>query len=144
MRPFSSPATLALAAAVALVVAACDEDPAGLTNEEIAGSYAATTFTTTSDGTTTDQLSQGGSLTIQLAANGTTTGHVTVPASAGTGGEGLDADLAGTWTLSGAIVDLDHEADTFVRDMPFLVQGTTLIGDQTFQGTRVQAVLTRQ
>lgn len=130
--------------AVAAVLAACDGDPAGPRTEEIAGSYVATTFTTTSGGTTTNQLSQGSSLTIQLAANGTTTGHLTIPASAGTGGESIDTDLPGTWTLSGVTVDLDHAVDTFVRDMPFLVQGTTLVGDQTFQDTRVQVVLTRQ
>ena len=143
MRFFSAQATLALAIAAVLVLG-CDDDVAGPTSSGLAGSYVATTFLTTSGGTTANQLSQGGSLTIQLAANGTTTGHVTMPAGPSTGGESLDDDLVGTWTLNGSIVDFDHAADTFVRDMPFLVQGTTLVGDQTFQGTRVQVVLTKQ
>jgi hypothetical protein len=34
--------------------------------------------------------------------------------------------------------------DTFVRDVPFTVGTNTLTGDRTFNGTRVQVVLTRR
>jgi hypothetical protein len=59
-------------------------------------------------------------------------------------GEGdFDADLAGTWTRSGSIVEFSHAADTFVRDMPFTMQGATLVGDRTFGDVRIRVTLTR-
>jgi hypothetical protein len=131
-----------LLAAAVLLGAGCDSDPAGPTTAGIAGSYAATTFTTTSGGATTDQLAQGASFVIQLTENGTTTGHLTVPATSSS--PALDADLAGTWTLNGTVIDFDQPADTFVRNMSFIVQGTTLVGDQSFAGTQVHVVLSKQ
>jgi len=58
-------------------------------------------------------------------------------------GEGFDGDLAGTWTLSGTTVRLQHAADTFLRDMPLTVAGNQLTGDATFSGVRVRLVLQR-
>jgi hypothetical protein len=136
---------LASGVVTAMLLLACDDDPAGLAGADLAGSYTATTFnTTTSGGTTTNQLDLGASLTIQLATDGTTTGHLTIPASSSTGGQAVDTDLAGTWALNGSVISFTDAADTFVRDMLFVVQGTTLVGDQTFSGTRVQVVLTRE
>jgi hypothetical protein len=54
------------------------------------------------------------------------------------------ANLAGSWTLNGTTVTLNHTADTFLRDMPLQLQGNTLVGDQTFSGTRVEVTLTKQ
>jgi hypothetical protein len=129
-----------LPALLTLAVAACDDDPnapAGPTGE-----YEATSWTATSGGRTTDVLEAGGSFTITLTSQGTTTGHLFIPASVS--GEGdLDSDLTGTWTQSGSTIQFDHAADTFVRDMPFTIQGSTLIGDRTFGDLRVRATLTR-
>ena len=60
----------------------------------------------------------------------------------------FDADLAGTWTVNGDVVDITTAVDTFVKDMLFTVasniQGImTLNGDQAFSGTRIQLILTR-
>jgi hypothetical protein len=127
-----------LTASVFLAAALACDDPTGPSVEAVAGTYTATQLTTTESGVTTNQLAAGVSITLTLNANGTTSGRFIMP------GE-LDADLTGTWTLSGNSVNLDHSADTFLRDMPLLVlRGATLVGDQTFSGTRIQLTLTRQ
>jgi hypothetical protein len=41
-------------------------------------------------------------------------------------------------------LDLNSTTDTFFRDMLFSVIGNTLVGDQTFNGTRIQIILTKQ
>jgi hypothetical protein len=105
--------------------------------EAVTGTYTATQLTTTEGGTSTNQLAAGASITLTLNANGTTSGRFIVP------GE-LDADLTGTWTLSGTTVSLSHSADTFLTDTDFQVQGNRLVGDETFGSTRVQVTLTKQ
>lgn len=124
----------------ALALANCDDDP----NAPAAppGSYQATSWTGTTGGTTTDVLDAGGHFSITLTPQGTTTGHLFIPAAV-TGEGDFDSDLAGTWTQSGAIVDFNHAADTFVRDMPFTMQGATLVGDRTFGDLRIRVTLTR-
>jgi hypothetical protein len=111
-----------------------------------AGSYVATSWTTTGNSGHQDQLLAGSTLQITLAPNGTTTGHLHVAASGAN--PVFDADMAGTWTVSANVVDITQAADTFVKEMLFTVgsniQGiVTLTGDQTFSGTRIQITLTR-
>ena len=111
-----------------------------------AGSYVATSWTTTGNSGHQDQLLAGSTLQITLAPNGTTTGHLHVAASGAN--PVFDADMAGTWTVNANVVEFTQTADTFVRNMPFTVssniQGiTTLGGDETFSGTRIQLILTR-
>ena len=111
-----------------------------------AGSYVATSWTTTGNSGHQDQLLAGSTLQITLAPNGTTTGHLHVAASGAN--PVFDADMAGTWTVNANVVDIAQAADTFVKDMLFTVgsniQGIiTLTGDQTFSGTRIQITLTR-
>lgn len=60
----------------------------------------------------------------------------------------FDADMAGTWTVSNNVVDIDQPADSFVRDMPFTwgpdSQGiSSLTGDRVFSGTRIVIMLVR-
>ena len=102
----------------------------------------ATQFTSTQAGSTTDWLAAGASITTTLNANGTTSGQLVFP------GEPTE-DLTGTWTLRGSAVRMNHpNADTFLRDMDFQVQGNTLVGDETFSDpdgpVRVRVTLTRQ
>lgn len=108
----------------------------------VAGSYTSTTFLTTDSTGTTDQLAAGTTFTISLAANGTTTGRLFVP-GAGAGGGDLDADMAGTWTLTGTTVQFAQTADTFVRDMPFRAESNRLRGEAVFGATTVRVVLTK-
>lgn len=56
-----------------------------------------------------------------LNADGTTEGRLLGP-SLGEGGQDLDVDLAGTWTLTDSIVTFDQQGDTFVRDVPFTAE----------------------
>lgn len=120
-----------------LVVSGCD-DSTGPDREDIAGTYTATTFTTTTGGVTTDELDDGASLDIVLSANGNTTGSLVAPGGSPT------LSMAGSWSLSGNTVTFSHQADSFVRNMAFQVSGNTLVGDETFSGTRIQVTLTRQ
>jgi len=112
-----------------------------------AGSYVATSWTTTGNSGHQDQLLAGSTLQITLNPNGTTTGHLHVAASGAN--PVFDADMAGSWAVSGnTVVDFTQAADTFVKDMLFTVgsniQGIiTLTGDKTFSVTQIQITLTR-
>jgi hypothetical protein len=119
-------------------VAACDGEagangvagPAG----DAAGAYAATSFTLNQGGPEEDLLAQGSSITLTLLADGTTTGHMFVPAAL-TGESDFDEDLDGTWTQADDVVRLEHTADTFLRDIDLVVSGNELTGqvsDPTF------------
>lgn len=128
--------------------------PTAVTPQAVAGSYVAArgstgapaygtlTFTTTANGTTTDQLARGAQVQLALTPGGATTGRLVVPNDGANAG--IDADLAGTWALGGTTVRLQHAADTFLRDMTLTVAGDRLTGDATFSGIRVRVVLQRQ
>jgi len=119
-------------------------DPAAqVTAADVAGNYKATTFITEDSGAGTDQIARGSLLELALDTSGTTAGRLFVPQGSEEGGD-FDADLTGTWTQQGNVVAFDHDADTFVRDMPFTYADGRLWGDKTFGGTRVRVVLTRQ
>lgn len=109
----------------------------------VAGTYVAVQLETTEAGETTDWLVDGASIRLELRVDGTTAGRMFIPAAGEEGGD-LDADLAGEWSISGQEVHLDHDADTFLRDLPFRVLGRRLEGGGEFSGVRVQAVLVRE
>jgi hypothetical protein len=127
------------------VLLACggSDEPA---SSPYAGSYVATSWTTTGNSGHQDQILAGSTLQITLNSNGTTTGHLHMAATAAN--PVFDGDMAGTWAVNGNVIDFTQTADTFVRDMPFTVDSNiqgimTLTGDQTFSGTRIQLTLTR-
>ncbi len=91
---------------------------------------------------TTDALAAGATLTITLNANGTTTGSLLIPASLNNG-TSFTANLTGSFRLMGATVQFDQTADTFIRDMDFMLVGGRLEGNRTFSGTTINLVLTR-
>ncbi|HEX6938241.1 MAG TPA: hypothetical protein VF158_02425 [Longimicrobiales bacterium] len=137
---------------VAPLLTACsdDEPPAPeIRMAEVAGDYVAEgdygvySFTTTADGQTTDWLAEGASVHITLTADGRTSGRLFVPGGDEDGSD-FEADLAGTWSLIGDIVEFSHEADTFIRDMAFHVEDGRLSGDETFDDARVRLVLERR
>jgi hypothetical protein len=128
----------AVFAAVLAFVVACDDTSTEPTPASLAGSYVATTFTSTTNGTVTNHLQNGGMVTLTLTAAGTTTGQILIPNE-------TNDNLVGTWEiLDDDEIDLDHDADTFIRDMELHIVGNTLVGDRTFGDTRIQIVLTRQ
>jgi hypothetical protein len=125
----------------AALVAACSDSTVP-TMASVAGSYTATTFTVTESGGTTNILAAGGSISLTLAAAGTTSGTLFVPGGAEDGGD-FDEDLTGTWTLQDSTVSLDHDADTFLRDMTLTVRGQQLVGQETFTDVTVAVVLAK-
>ena len=110
------------------------------------GNYTAVTFTTTpTGGSARNEIAAGSTLTLNLVGDGSTSGHLHVAAPTA-GSPPFDADMAGTWVQNGSIVDVSQGADTFVRNMPFtLTAGPTanrdLVGDETFNGVRIQVTL---
>ena len=108
--------------------------------ESAAGIYTATSFFTTTNGQTTNHLANGSTISLTLHPNRTTSGHLHVEASGGI--PDFDADLTGTWTQAASVVDLEHPADTFLRDMLLNFDGVSLGGDITVDGTRIQIILT--
>jgi ABC-type oligopeptide transport system substrate-binding subunit len=111
----------------------------------VAGSYTATQFTTTGSSGQTNQLLAGSTLVINLAASGTTTGHLHLAPQGGS--PAFDADMAGTWAQTGSTVTFSQTADTFVRDIPFtaVANGSkwALEGSGSFSGTAVQITLSQ-
>lgn len=110
----------------------------------VAGSYVATLFTVQDGATPAEDLIAGGGLiTLTLRTDRTTSGRLFVPGG-GEMGQDFDVDLAGTWTLDGTIVTLDHAADTFLRDMPLTVANNRLEGQHIFGSATVSVELERQ
>jgi hypothetical protein len=109
------------------------------------GNYTAVEFVTTGNSGQRNEIQAGSTLVLNLSANGTTSGHLHIAASAGS--PSFDADMAGTWTRAGMTVDINQSADTFVRDMPFQLTPYTgtwdLVGNAGFSGTQVVITLRR-
>ena len=133
--------------ALTVCLAGCSDDgptETSLSMSLVAGDYAAEgdygvyTMTTTVDGQTVDQLAQGLSLTLTLTEDGRTSGRLFMPEGDEDGSD-YEADLTGTWTLTGNVVDFSHQADTFIRDMSFRVEGGQLSGDEMFGDTRAHS-----
>jgi hypothetical protein len=106
---------------------------------EVAGAYSATKFTVNVLGTEHDMLEAGASILLTLSEDGTSSGHIFVPATEFS--EELDADLAGSWTLDGNTVTLTQSADTVLRDITLTVDSPRLIGDGTFDGALIHVEL---
>jgi hypothetical protein len=126
------------------VIVACGGNSTSPSQSAAAGSYSAFQFVTTGSSGQTNQLSIGSTVQITLASNGTTTGHLHLAASGSQ--QAFDADLAGTWSQTGNVIDFTESVDNFVNDMLFTIQpiGTgvwDLVGDDTFSGTNVKLTL---
>jgi hypothetical protein len=77
-----------------------------------------------------------------LNPDATTTGRLLAP-GLGPGGDDLDADLTGTWTITGNTVTFDHPTETFVSDVPFTAERDRLTAEGTFEGAVIRATLTK-
>jgi len=123
----------------ALVAAACGDDATGVTPPtvaEVSGGYTAeaTTglFVSALDGEETDLLAAGASVMLVLAGDGTTSGALFIPAAGEN--EAVEADLDGSWTLSGFRVTLAIEGGTFLDGLELTWMDGTLDGAGTFEG----------
>jgi hypothetical protein len=100
---------------------ACSDYTAPSEQPSPVGAYSATQFTTTVNGVTTDQLAEGVTITLTLAADGTTSGSLTVPAASS-----VPLDLTGTWTRSAGVITFHHATQTFLDVLPFTLAGSQL------------------
>ena len=129
--------------AVAAVVACRDANPFVPTIDNMAGDYTAHAIVTTDRSGTVDWIAAGATLTMSLAQNGTTSGHLFVPGG-GAAGADVNEDMAGTWLFIGGTVSFGQTADSFVRNMDFVPTPNRLSSDHTFSdGTRFRVVLTK-
>ena len=140
MPRFFFKSTLLLAVAVSAAACGDSNAPTGVP----AGNYTAILFRTTGASGQRDELAAGSTISLNLASNGTTSGHLHVAPSASN--PVLDADMAGTWREDGSVVTVSQGADTFVKDMPFTlsndpVNGWILVGDKSFNSVRIQLTL---
>ena len=130
--------------AVAAIIA-CGGGDSTAPPSVLAGSYNAVQFVTTGSSGQTNQILAGSTLSINLNPNGSTTGHLHVAASGGN--SAFDADMAGTWTQTGNSVTFSQVADSFVRNMTWVVAAAgsswQLVGDQVFSGVRTQVTLSQ-
>jgi hypothetical protein len=125
-------------------IVACGGDSTAPSQSAVAGSYSAFQFVTTGSSGQTNQLFIGSTVEITLASNGTTTGHLHLAAS---GSQPVfDADLAGTWSQTGNVIDFTQAVDNFVNDLLFTIQPIAngvwdLVAVGTFSGTEVKLTL---
>jgi hypothetical protein len=131
--------------AIVIAAAACGGDSTSPTNSA-AGNYTAVSFVTSGGFGQIHQITSGGSLLLDLASGGSTSGHLHMVASGSD--PAVDADMAGTWSQNGDVVTISQSADTFVRDMPFTLtldpaNGWTLVGNKDFNGTNINITLKR-
>jgi hypothetical protein len=130
-------------AAVALAGCGGNDNPFSPTVANVAGTYNATLFTATdSTGAKLNLLSLGATVHVVLNPDGTTTGHIFVP-DVGQEDGPLDADLTGTWTLSGSTVTFSQTADTFIRDVEFTAAQNSLESEGTFNGVTLNLALAK-
>jgi len=130
---------------VLLLGAACSDDdgPTGPSAAQVVGTYEATKFTATGPGVNFDVLNEGGALRVTFAANGTVTGHVTIPSDGFD--DAVDEDFSGKWKIDDGEIEIEQVSqDTLVEDLTFTVVGNTLVADRTFDNVRVQVTLTKQ
>jgi hypothetical protein len=120
-----------------------DDEPFSPTVQDVAGSYQASSLTATQSGITVNLLSLGATVAMVLNEDGTTTGRVFAP-GLDEGGQDLDVDLAGTWTLEGETVTFNQTGDTFIRDIPFTASPNRLQGEGTFKTFTIRLTLTKE
>jgi hypothetical protein len=125
-----------------LALAACGDsvtEPAS-----IAGTYSATQLTVVRNNTVVNLLA-GGFLTVKLDALGATSGRLFIPRALAESTTDFDVDLAGTWTMDASgLIHFHQTADSFVRDLSFVVTDRTLTADGTSGSTPIHVVLSKQ
>lgn len=136
-------ATGMLVLAVALVDSCGDTACACSPPNDVAGVYHATRLRFTPAGqATVDALAAGATITLTLAQNGSTSGTFFVPAALNNGVQ-VSFDLAGSYQSDGVHVSFSHTADTFIRDVQWSIQGSTLATTATAGSTQYDVILSR-
>lgn len=147
-----------LAAALLLALAGCGDGeteapppgppPLGLL--DLPGSYAATTFTITTD-METDVLAAGGELSVTLGEDFSTSGRLFVPAGTAGMEETLDLSLEGEWDFNAiarvATLDVAEPPPTFLDAIvlePARAAGTIQLSGEVAEEARTVRVVLRQ
>lgn len=123
-------------AALVAVLACGGSDSFSPTEETVAGTYEAASFTVTSGVGTTDLLAIGATVDATLAPDGTTSGRLFVPGGEEDGSD-LDEDLTGRWTLAGQTVTFEQTAGSFIGEVEFIAGRNTLTGEGTSGGLSI-------
>lgn len=106
---------------------ACDSDSTDPIVPVIEGSYTGTTFTVTPDNASAiDALAGGGTLAINIASGNAVTGSLSLPAAVTGESEDFTANMAGTAVITGSTVRFTQAEDSFVRDLTWAIEGTSL------------------
>ena len=131
----------AVAALSVLVLSACGGggDSFSPSIENVAGTYSATTFTITSTAGSTNLLLLGATVTVTLASDGTSSGHLHVPGD--DQGTDVDENLAGTWTLSGNTVTFSQSTSSLIEGAEFTAERDVLRGSGVINGLSILLVL---
>ena len=107
------------------------EDPFIPSPENMAGAYHAVEMVAADTQAVHDWLAAGATLDLNLTVDGTTTGHLFLPNSVTKSGD-FDADMAGTWLLTGNVIQFGQPVSTFVRAIDFSAGPDRIVGDKTF------------
>jgi hypothetical protein len=138
-----------MAVVLAVVLGACGDGTAPDPSLAVVGTYAAEgpygaiVFTTEQGGEQIDWLARGASVRLELRSDGATAGRLFAPGADEDGGD-FDEDLSGTWSLVGSLVRLEHEADTFLRDIGLVATDGRLKGEYVGGDMKVLIELARQ
>jgi hypothetical protein len=136
---------IALVSTLAIGAAGCGggSDPIVQPTVDITGSYVATVFKVTpTNKPTIDVLARGGSLTLTIARDSTTSGSLMVPKDVI--GDSVNVSLAGIVSQSGHAVRFSMASDTFVRTVGWLAGGGTIATDVNDGSAHIEVLLTRQ
>lgn len=111
---------------------ACKVEPPFVpTPENMSGSYNAVELVAADTQSVHDWLAAGATLDLNLVKDGSMTGHLFMPNSV-TGTGDFNADMAGTWLLSGKVIQFGQAAATFVRLIDYSAGPDRIVGDKTF------------
>ena len=134
---------LTLAVVPALAFASACKNDVSIEADVLAGSYAATSFLVTQSGQpTVDVIAKGGSLTITIAADSTTTGLLSLPA-------GVLSPQGGTANMAGIVIQRadgtfrfdQPAADTFIEALVWQQFTGALISTSFISNTQFQIAL---
>ena len=127
----------------ALALAAACENDVSIDPDVLAGSYAATSFLVTQSGQpTVDVIAKGGSLTITIGADSTTTGLLSLPAGV-LSPQGGTASMAGrvTQRADGTFKFEQPAEDTFIEVLVWQQFTGALVSTSFVSNTQFQITL---
>lgn len=90
-----------------------------------------------------DWLERGAYVDLSLQDDGAAVGYLFIPGAAEDGGD-LEQTFGGTWIRVDGTVTLQHEEDTFLRDLVLEREGDRLRAEEDFGDTTIRLTLVRR